>query len=109
MLSDDIEKHTLLPDRYYIILTKVNEEEFTMTAYDTTGVVDHENPCSAAVAQEGMLELLDMDFKRILRAGISRIEYRKALDRDDRFSKDVKDQAMQKLDNVVKVNFGKKQ
>ena len=78
-----------------------------MTAYDTTGVVDHENPCSAAVAQEGMLELLDMDFKRILRAGISRIEYRKALDRDDRFSKDVKDQAMQKLDNVVKVNFGK--
>ena len=109
MVSNDIEKHTLLPDRYYIILTKINEEEFTLTAYDTTGVVDHENPWSAAVAQEGMLELLDMDFKRILRAGISRIEYRKALDRDDRFSKDVKDQAMQKLDNVVKVNFGKKQ
>ena len=109
MLSDDIEKHTLLPDRYYIILTKVNEEEFNMTAYDTTGIVDYENPCSAAVAQEGMLELLDMDFKRILRAGISRIEYRKALDKDDRFPEDMKDKAMQKLDNVVKVNFGEKQ
>ena len=48
----EIEKLTLLPDRYYIILNKVDEESFTLTAYDTTGVYDTKNPCSAAVAQE---------------------------------------------------------
>ena len=51
----DIEKLTLLPDRYYIILTKVDEETFTLTAYDTTGSYkEGEMPCSAAIAQEGL-------------------------------------------------------
>ena len=109
MLPDDFERHTLLPDRYYIILTKVNEEEFTMTAYDTTGEVNEENPCSAAVAQEGVLELFDTEFKLILRAGVARMEYRKALNRDKRFSGDMKDKAIQKLDNIIKVDFGKEQ
>ena len=50
----DIEKLTLLPDRYYIILTKVDEETFTLTAYDTTGSYkEGEMPSSAAIAQEG--------------------------------------------------------
>ena len=80
--SSDIEKHTLLPDRYYVILTKVSQEEFTLTAYDTTGKFDDKNPGSAAVAQEGILELFDVDFKTILEAGIARIEYRKSIDED---------------------------
>ena len=47
-----VEKLTLLPDRYYIILNKVDEDSFTLTAYDTTGIHDDKNPCSAAIAQE---------------------------------------------------------
>ena len=39
-----IEKLTLLPDRYYIILNKVDDDSFTLTAYDTTGVHDDKNP-----------------------------------------------------------------
>ena len=107
--SSDIEKHTLLPDRYYVILTKVNQEEFTLTAYDTTGKFDDKNPCSAAVAQEGILELFDVDFKTILEAGIARIEYRKSIDEDERFSDELKDKAIKTLDNVVKLDFGRKQ
>ena len=41
-----VEKMTLLPDRYYIILNKVDEDSFTLTAYDTTGIHDDKNPCS---------------------------------------------------------------
>tara|TARA_R100001129_G_scaffold180164_1_gene157867 strand:+ start:293 stop:628 length:336 start_codon:yes stop_codon:yes gene_type:complete len=105
----DIEKYTLLPDRYYIILTKVNEEEFTLTAYDTTGKYNEESPCSASVAQEGILELFDTEFSKILSAGVARMEYRKILDKDESFSKELKDHAINKLDNVVKIDFGKKQ
>ena len=105
----DIEKYTLLPDRYYIILTKVNEEEFTLTAYDTTGKHNEESPCSAAVAQEGILELFDTEFSKILSAGVARMEYRKAINKDGRFSEDLKDKAMKQIDNVVKIDFGKKQ
>ena len=40
-MSDDkktIERFTLLPNRYYIILEKVDEEQFTLSAYDTTKI-----------------------------------------------------------------------
>ena len=42
-MSDDkktIERFTLLPNRYYIILEKVDEEQFTLSAYDTTKIED---------------------------------------------------------------------
>ena len=32
----EIEKLTLLKDRYYIILHKMDDDTFTLTAYDTT-------------------------------------------------------------------------
>ena len=90
----EIEKLTLLPDRYYIILNKVDEESFTLTAYDTTGVYDTKNPCSAAVAQEGILEMIDMDLTTVLRLGSVRIKHRDMLPIED---------------NVIKVDFGRKQ
>ena len=90
----EIEKLTLLPDRYYIILNKVDEESFTLTAYDTTGVYDTKNPCSAAVAQEGILEMIDRDLTTVLRVGQVRIKHRDMLPIED---------------NVIKVDFGKKQ
>ena len=37
------------------------------------------------------------------------MEYRKILDKDESFSKELKDHAINKLDNVVKIDFGKKQ
>ena len=37
------------------------------------------------------------------------MEYRKAINKDGRFSEDLKDKAMKQIDNVVKIDFGKKQ
>ena len=87
-------KLTLLPDRYYIILNKVDEDSFTLTAYDTTGVHDDKNPCSAAIAQEGILEMVDIDLNMILKMGMVRIKNREFAPVED---------------NVIKVDFGKKQ
>ena len=89
-----IEKLTLLPDRYYIILNKVDEDSFTLTAYDTTGVHDDKNPCSAAIAQEGILEMVDIDLNMILKMGLIRIKNREVIPTED---------------NVIKVDFGKPQ
>jgi hypothetical protein len=89
-----IEKLTLLPDRYYIILNKVDEDSFTLTAYDTTGIHDDKNPCSAAIAQEGLLEMVDIDLNMILKMGLVRIKNRDLVPMED---------------NVIKVDFGRKQ
>ena len=89
-----VEKLTLLPDRYYIILNKVDEDSFTLTAYDTTGVHDDKNPCSAAIAQEGILEMVDIDLNMILKMGMVRIKNREFAPVED---------------NVIKVDCGKKQ
>ena len=106
-MSDDkktIERFTLLPNRYYIILEKVDEEQFTLSAYDTTKVEDANNiPCAAAVAQEGLLEMLDTQFDHVVGLGVARIETKKGLERHG----EVKGQILK--DNVVKVDFGDKQ
>ena len=106
-MSDDkktIERFTLLPNRYYIILEKVDEEQFTLSAYDTTKVDNPDAvPCAAAVTQEGLLEMLDTNFDHVVGLGVARIEMRKGLERDI----EIKGKIVK--DNVVKVDFGDKQ
>ena len=105
-MSDDkktIERFTLLPNRYYIILEKVDEEQFTLSAYDTTKVDNPDDlPCAASVAQEGLLEMLDTQFDRVIALGVARIEMRKKLESDV----NLKDNSS---DNVIKIDFGKEQ
>jgi len=109
-MSDDdkkiLEKFTLLPNRYYIILEKLSEERFGLSAYDTTKSDRNKVPCAAEVAQEGLLELLDMDFERVVGAGVARIEMKKLEDHDSNLVK-LKDKL--NTDNVIKVDFGEKQ
>tara|TARA_R100000988_G_C4006098_1_gene172750 strand:+ start:3911 stop:4243 length:333 start_codon:yes stop_codon:yes gene_type:complete len=101
-----LEKFTLLPNRYYIILEKVDEERFGLSAYDTTKSDRDIAPCAAEVAQEGLLELLDTDFERVVGAGVARIETKRIADHDNTLSQ-LKDKL--NLDNVIKIDFGEKQ
>ena len=100
-MSEDkkaMERFTLLPNRFYIIMEKVDEEQFTLSAYDTTKVHNPDAiPCAAQVVQEGLLESLDRNFDGVVALGVSRIEMRKGMERDD------------PIDNVIKVDFGEKQ
>ena len=91
----EIEKLTLLKDRYYIILHKMDDDTFTLTAYDTTSSYkEGEMPCSAAIAQEGLLEIMDIDLSSVLKMGALRIKNRDFIPPED---------------NVIKVDFGVKQ
>jgi hypothetical protein len=51
-------------------------------------------PCSAAIAQEGLLELMDIDLSSVLKMGALRIKNRDFIPPED---------------NVIKVDFGVKQ
>ena len=106
-MSDDkktIERFTMLPNRYYIILEKVDEEQFTLSAYDTTKVDNPDAvPCAASVVQEGLLEILDTQFDHVVGMGVARIEMRKGLERE------IKTTGKILKDNVIKVDFGEKQ
>jgi len=103
-MSDDkktIERFTLLPNRYYIILEKVDEEQFTLSAYDTTKVSNPDSiPCAAQVVQEGLIEMLDTQFDNVVGLGVARMELSKGLERQGK----PKDK-----DNVIKIDFGDKQ
>jgi len=109
----EFEKASLLPERWYIILSRVNDETFNLTAYDTTTALEEEDDDymdAGFVAQQGLMELLQNDFDRVMKAGMARIAFY-----------DVAESIMEEIDgvdesrilskeaNVVKVDFGKKQ
>ena len=114
----EFEKASLLPERWYIILSRVNDETFNLTAYDTTTIIedDVEDDFMDAgfVAQQGLMELLQNDFDRVMKAGMARIAF---YDVADSIMDDIKEEIdsmdepkiLSKEENVVKVDFGKKQ
>ena len=109
----EFEKASLLPERWYIIMSRVDDETFNMTAYDTTTILedtDDDFMDAGFVAQQGMMELLQNDFDRVMKAGMARIAF---YDMADSIMEEVdsvdKPRVLSKEENVVKVDFGKKQ
>jgi len=113
----EFEKASLLPERWYIIMSKVNDETFNMTAYDTTTALEEEDDDymdAGFVAQQGLMELLQNDFDTVMKAGMARIAF---YDVAESLMEDIKDEIdnidepriLSKEENVVKVDFGKKQ
>ena len=113
----DFEIASLLPDRWYIILNKVDDDNFRMSAYDTTNSpeVDEELMDAGFVTQQGIIELLENDFERVLQAGLARISFsemkQSVLDELDENDIEIElDEKVTKLhDNVIKIDFGSKQ
>ena len=114
----EFEKASLLPEKWYIILSRVDDETFNMTAYDTTTIIedDVEDDFMDAgfVAQQGLMELLQNDFDRVMKAGMARIAF---YDIAEDIMEEIKEEIdnldepkiLSKEENVVKVDFGKKQ
>lgn len=113
----EFEKASLLPERWYIILSRVNDETFNLTAYDTTTELEEEDDDymdAGFVAQQGLMELLQNDFDRVMKAGMARIAF---YDVADSIMDDIKEEIdsmdepkiLSREENVVKVDFGKKQ
>ena len=111
-LLKNVEMMSLLPDCYYIILRSTAENEFTLSAYDTTDKTyeNDEDFDSAMVIQEGVLDMVRMHTEELFDRGVASIEFRLAAEEmieeagveDPRITKTVKG-------NVVRVDFGRKQ
>jgi hypothetical protein len=103
ILEMEVEKQSLLPDRYYLIL-RPNDEGFQAIVYDTTeGIVDEEGyPHPGEIAIEGLLALLNIEPERIFTAGMVAIETRERFGTQSEV--DLSDP-----ENVIKVDFGPKQ
>ena len=94
-MIDELEKASLLPDRWYIIM-KEAEDGFTISAYDTMQSEEFQE--MGSVIMSGIIDILHNDFDTIFDAGV------KAM-------KSQEDEIMIKAegDNIVKVDFGRQQ
>ena len=108
-IQKQVEIMSLLPDRYYIILKPLDEENFTLTAYDTTDKTyeDDSDYNPAMVIQEGIMETVREDLEDVYDKGAASIQFKIAAESMiEEVEEELKNQY---CDNVVKVNFGKKQ
>jgi|TARA_Y100000114_G_scaffold156195_1_gene182535 hypothetical protein len=103
-LKMNMEKFTLLPGRYYVILEPLGLDEFSITAYDTMGKDAERGKYAAEIIQEGILALVRDQLDFVYDTGKLEIESKKSL---NKFTEDVN--LPSPKDNIVKVDFGKKQ
>ena len=113
----ELEKVSLLKDRWYIIMQKIDDENFSMTAYDTTSRTEGEDEDyidAGLVAQQGLIELLQNDLDRVMQAGLARITFEEVAESiieeiESEIDNVTKFPEIKRQDNVIKVDFGTKQ
>ena len=111
-IERSVEAMSLLPDRYYIILRSNDEDEFTMSAYDTTNkTYESDDDFDAAmIVQEGIMDILRTKSEEVYDRGVAAIQFRLAGEEMIEEEGITDPKVIQAVDNnVVKVNFGKKQ
>ena len=112
-----MEKASLLKEKYYLILSNSDNDSFGMTAYDTTSgdTVDLDEIPAGMVVLNGMIELLENDFETVWDAGMARLSFISMAQSltvefdDDEESKSITDKVLAREDNIVKVDFGETQ
>ena len=115
-LEMQMEKASLLQDKYYLILSNSDSDSLGMTAYDTTdedSVPDDEIPAGMVVLS-GMIELLENDFDKVWDAGMARLSFISIAEAfsaevDSEEAKNITDKVLAREDNIVKVDFGETQ
>lgn len=100
-LNRMMETASLLPDRQYIILNEVDEDNVSLSIYDTTGE-NAEHPTASTIIMYGILEMMENRMEELVELGMFR-----ASTIDDN-EKPAKITGASFGDNVVKVDFGKK-
>lgn len=111
-IEQELERASLLPDRWYIIMRADDEGNFYLTAYDTTDEnKDDEYIETGEVVLNGLMELVESDFERVGAAGMARIAYHST---QEAIIESVNEDGENSVEhvpdtNIVKVNFGKTQ
>jgi len=110
----ELEKLSLLGNRYYIILKPTDDENFSLAAYATVPEVeDGEYLDAAAVAQEGLISVLTNDMGYVFDMGIEALKARElaaavaeTVDPDSEIGRTAQ---VEQEGNVLRVDFGKPQ
>ena len=109
----EIEKASLLPDRWYIIMRSDDEGNFFMSAYDTNEESEYSEYLETGeVVLNGLMELVENDFERVGAAGMARIAFHATKEEIvESVEEEDSDIEVSRLpnSNIVKVDFGKKQ
>ena len=106
--DSELEKASLLPDRWFIIMRKMDDESFSVSAYDTTTEDDEEFYEAGTVVVNGIMELMESDFDVVTAAGLARLAHghvKEALEEVTGKREVTREEGT----NVIKVNFGKVQ
>ena len=102
-LNSMMEVSSLLPDRCYLILSQTDDDNVSMSVYDTTDIdSDSDDVNPAQVLIQGLLEIMESDIEQVLEAGMARISL---LDMEQKMSSI---ESRYVGDNIIKVDFGKK-
>ena len=102
-LQHELEKASLLPDRWYLIM-KEAEGGFTSAAYDTLSNEDLQE--MGSVILSGVIELLHNDFDMVFEAGMESV---KRQQQEVNLQTENGELVLVRDENVVRVDFGKKQ
>jgi len=102
-LQHELEKASLLPDRWYLIM-KEAEDGFTIAAYDTMSNEDLQE--MGSVILSGVIELLHNDFDMVFEAGMESV---KRQQQEVSLQTKNGELVLVRDENVVRVDFGKKQ
>jgi hypothetical protein len=106
--DSELEKASLLPDRWYIIMRKMDDESFSVSAYDTTTEDDEEFYEAGTVVVNGVMELMESDFDVITAAGLARLAHSHVKEALEEVT-GKREVTREEGTNVIKVNFGKVQ
>ena len=103
-----LEKASLLPDRWYIILNKLDDETFSISAYDTTGEDDSQYFEAGTIVLNGIMELIDSDFERVTAAGMARLAHEHVRESLAEATNNP-EISREEGSNVIKIDFGNEQ
>ena len=106
--DSELEKASLLPDRWYIIMRKMEDESFSVSAYDTTTEDDEEFYEAGTVVVNGIMELMESDFDVVTAAGLARLAHSHVKEALEEVT-GKREVTREEGTNVIKVNFGKVQ
>ena len=106
--DSELEKASLLPDSWYIIMRKMDDESFSVSAYDTTTEDDEEFYEAGTVVVNGVMELMESDFDVITAAGLARLAHSHVKEALEEVT-GKREVTREEGTNVIKVNFGKVQ
>lgn len=110
--ESELEMRSLLPNRHYIILKPVDDDNFTMSAYDTTKFDEEDEYFPPAfVIQHGLVAILREQTEYVLERGMEELAHQHIGEAIAEYAEE--DSNVQKVaqrikdGNVVKVDFGR--